>query len=218
MTQTEQMTTESRPKEGFIRSAIRKSFAFKKHEPKEPKQPELLCRILPGDERIHESSLVKEPTSVPLDDPEVRTLYDVLQRGMRVSNNGPYLGERGADGKYQWQDYKTVIENAQFVGSAIQHLGLKAGQDTRVAVAGLHSPEYITVGHALSSYSMVFVPLYYNYCFGDLMGIVNKCRIELMFCDNYKRAQEYISKSAELPTLKHIVLLKSGDSAENSIP
>lgn len=54
------------------------------------------------------------------------------------------------------------------MGSALIHLGLSAGQNTRVSIAGLHSPEYITVGHALSSYSMVFVPLYYNYKLEDL--------------------------------------------------
>jgi hypothetical protein len=46
--------------------------------------------------------------------------------------------------------------------------------------------------------------------------IVNKCRIEFMFCDNYKRAQEYIEKAGEIPTLKHIVLLKS--DKENPVP
>lgn len=51
--------------------------------------------------------LFLEPTSVP-DDSEVRTIYDALQRGLRVSNNGPFLGERDLEGKYQWLNYKTV--------------------------------------------------------------------------------------------------------------
>lgn len=55
------------------------------------------------------------------------------------------------------------------MGSALIHLGLAVGQNSRVTIAGLHSPEYIIVGHALSSYSMVFVPLYYNYKFDDLL-------------------------------------------------
>lgn len=37
-----------------------------------------------------------------------------------------------------------------------------------------------------------------------------------MFCDNYKRAQEYIEKSNGLPTLKHIILLKP--DKENPAP
>lgn len=102
-------------------------------------------------------------------DASVKTIYDVLLRGCRLSNNGPCLGQRNPNSDYEWLSYDTVIENAKFVGSALIKLGLEAGQNSRVAIAGLHSPNYITVGHALCSYSMVFVPLYYNYKFEDLL-------------------------------------------------
>lgn len=31
----------------------------------------------------------------------------------------------------------------------------------------------------------------------------------MLFCDNYTRAKEYIDQVEELPTLKHIILLKT---------
>lgn len=111
-----------------------------------------------------------EPVSVP-EDSSVRTIYDLLLRGFRLSSNGPCLGEINSSGDYEWLNYGSIIENAKFVGSALIKLGIEAGQNSRVAIAGLHSPNYITVGHALCCYSMVFVPLYYNYKFEDLLYV-----------------------------------------------
>lgn len=36
----------------------------------------------------------------------------------------------------------------------------------------------------------------------------------MLFCDNYARAKEYIGQINEIPTLKHIILLKSDESTQ----
>ncbi|VDP01966.1 unnamed protein product [Heligmosomoides polygyrus] len=56
----------------------------------------------------------------------------------------------------------TVLRDAQILGSALLHFGIKPGQETRVGIAGIHSVRYMTALHALVSYGMVLVPLYHN--------------------------------------------------------
>ncbi|XP_049722602.1 long-chain-fatty-acid--CoA ligase 1-like isoform X4 [Elephas maximus indicus] len=52
---------------------------------------------------------------------DVRTLYEVFQRGMQVSNNGPCLGSRKPDQPYEWLSYKewVIIEQGCFAYSMV---------------------------------------------------------------------------------------------------
>ncbi|VDK28407.1 unnamed protein product [Anisakis simplex] len=54
------------------------------------------------------------------------------------------------------------------MGSALLHFGIEAGESTRVGIAGLNSSRYMITQYALLSYSIVAVPLYYNYKFDAL--------------------------------------------------
>ncbi|KAI6228930.1 AMP-dependent synthetase ligase domain containing protein [Aphelenchoides fujianensis] len=201
---------------GFVRNERRKSFFSKK--PSAPSEPRVFSRVLPGPERIHQSVLVDSPI-VGTSEPTVQTLYDALLRGARVSKNGDLVGERRDElnGAYGWLKYETVIKNAQFIGSALIQLGASVGQETRVGVAGFHSPNYLTATFSLVSYSMVCVPLYVNSNFGDLKEIVNKCRLEILFCDTYERALEFAYAAHETPSLKHVILLRRESRVPNGL-
>ena len=52
---------------------------------------------------------------------DVKTLYDVLHKGLELSNNGPCLGKREGVGKglYSWINYSDVIERVRFIASGI---------------------------------------------------------------------------------------------------
>ncbi|KJH44748.1 putative long-chain-fatty-acid CoA ligase 5 [Dictyocaulus viviparus] len=159
-------------------------------------------RVLPGDERIHENVLVEkkelkvfrlvgvdviysEPiTGTP--DGAVSTVYDALQRAVVLSNNGPFLGELC--------DQRYILHEAQILGSALLYHGIHPGENTRVGIAGIHSVRYMTTVYALMSYSMVLVPLYHNSKIDVLCDIINKCELEVIFCDNEARAETIIDK------------------------
>lgn len=100
-------------------------------------------------------------------DRSVTTLYELLQRAGRISNNGEFIGERINDSisskRYSWIRYDDAIERAQRIGSALIAIGLNAGEQTRVGICGLNCAEYMLATYACMAYSIVIVPLYHNY-------------------------------------------------------
>uniref|UniRef100_A0AC35EVF3 AMP-dependent synthetase/ligase domain-containing protein n=1 Tax=Panagrolaimus sp. PS1159 TaxID=55785 RepID=A0AC35EVF3_9BILA len=141
--------------------------------PTYPKHPkfENYSRILPGEERIHESVLIPPGKRItgPADD-SVKTLFDLLQRGIRVSGNGEFVGERkGPNKEYTWLRYQQMATSAQLIGSGLIALGIKPSAESRVGIAGANCSEYLIATFALVSYSIINVPLYQNYKFEALM-------------------------------------------------
>uniref|UniRef100_A0AC34G3F5 AMP-dependent synthetase/ligase domain-containing protein n=1 Tax=Panagrolaimus sp. ES5 TaxID=591445 RepID=A0AC34G3F5_9BILA len=184
--------------------------AASKTVPTYPRHPkfENYSRILPGEERIHESVLIPEGKLLtgPADE-SVKTLFDLLQRGIRVSGNGEFVGERkGPNKEYTWLRYQQMATNAQQIGSGLIALGVKANAESRVGIAGANCSEYLTATFALVSYSMINVPLYQNYKFEALIEIVNNCELEVIFCDNLERALTFQNASSEMPSLKKIII------------
>uniref|UniRef100_A0A1I7XHS7 long-chain-fatty-acid--CoA ligase n=1 Tax=Heterorhabditis bacteriophora TaxID=37862 RepID=A0A1I7XHS7_HETBA len=142
---------------------------------------EQFSRLVPGEERIRENVFVDKPIEVPPDG-VVTTVYEALEKAATITSNGEFLGEI-INGKYKWKTYKTVIHDAQVIGSALVHLGLRPGEETRVGIAGIHS----------------------------VNEIITNCNLELVFCDNDNRAEEFIQKKMAgiLPNMKKIIVLNS---------
>uniref|UniRef100_A0A8B9YWX6 Arachidonate--CoA ligase n=1 Tax=Buteo japonicus TaxID=224669 RepID=A0A8B9YWX6_9AVES len=74
-----------------------------------------------GGEHARRSSLLNsdEPLIYYYDD--VRTVYDIFQRGVQVSNNGPCLGVRKPNQPYEWISYKewVIIEQGCYAFSMV---------------------------------------------------------------------------------------------------
>ncbi|CAJ0589819.1 unnamed protein product [Cylicocyclus nassatus] len=172
-------------------------------------------RVLPGEERIHENVFVDSPIVGP-SDPSATTIYEVVQRAAKLTSNGPFLGEL-KNGEYSWSSYNTVLYDAQVVGSALLHFGIKPGDDTRVGIAGIHSLRYMTAVHALVSYSMVLVPLYHNSRIDALCDVINQCELEVIFCDDEARAETFISKmiAGVIKAPKKLIILKTTNKQPN---
>uniref|UniRef100_A0A7E4W1B1 long-chain-fatty-acid--CoA ligase n=1 Tax=Panagrellus redivivus TaxID=6233 RepID=A0A7E4W1B1_PANRE len=170
---------------------------------------ETYSRVLPGAERIHESVLTVPGTlNEGLPDSSVKTLFDLLQRGIRVSGNGELIGERvrGNAREYAWTRYELVASRAQKAGSGLIALGLQPGQATRVGIAGVNSTEYLIATFGIVNYSMISVPLYHNYKFEAIKEIVNKCNLKIIFADTLERAKLFIDAEDELQTLEKIIV------------
>ncbi|XP_051875567.1 long-chain-fatty-acid--CoA ligase 1a isoform X2 [Pristis pectinata] len=120
---------------------------------------------------------------------DVRTLYDVLKRGLIVSSNGPCLGSRKPNQPYQWISYREVIDRAEYVGSGIFLRGYRAGNSEYIGVFAQNRPEWVIVEQACYTYSMVLVPLYDTLEIEAISYIINKADIEVIICDTAVRAE-----------------------------
>ncbi|EYB81849.1 hypothetical protein Y032_0373g192 [Ancylostoma ceylanicum] len=176
---------------------------------------EKFSRVLPTDERIHENIFVEKPI-VGTPDGTVATVYDTVKRAAELTSDGPFLGEL-KDGKYTWRSYRTVLHDAHVLGSALLHFGIKPGEDTRVGIAGVHSVRYMTAVHALVSYSMVLVPLYHNSKTEALCEIINRCELEVIFCDNEARAETFINRitAGVIRAPKKLIILNTTGAQPN---
>ncbi|XP_049722631.1 long-chain-fatty-acid--CoA ligase 1-like [Elephas maximus indicus] len=142
---------------------------------------------------------------------DVRTLYEVFQRGMQVSNNGPCLGSRKPDQPYEWLSYKEVAELSECVGSALIQKGFRASPDQFIGIFAQNRPEWVIIEQGCFAYSMVVVPLYETLGSEAITYIVNKAELSLVFVDKVEKAKHLLDgvENKLIPGLKIIVLMDS---------
>ncbi|MEE6460819.1 hypothetical protein FKM82_001113 [Ascaphus truei] len=109
-------------------------------------------------------------------------MYEVFQRGNKVSNNGPCLGHRKPNQPYEWISYQEVSDRAEYVGSALLHRGFKAASDTFVGIFAQNRPEWVITELACYTYSMVAVPLYDTLGAEAITYVINKGIGHFVFC------------------------------------
>uniref|UniRef100_A0A8C5MT93 Long-chain-fatty-acid--CoA ligase n=1 Tax=Leptobrachium leishanense TaxID=445787 RepID=A0A8C5MT93_9ANUR len=147
------------------------------------------------------------------DNDDVRTLYEVFQRGTKVSNNGPCLGHRKPNQPYQWISYQEVSDRAEYLGSALLHRGFKPSSEQFVGIFAQNRPEWTIAELGCYTYSMVAVPLYDTLGAEAITYIINKANISLVFCDTPEKAKLLLTnvEKNETPVLKTIVLMEPFD-------
>ncbi|NXL61472.1 ACSL1 ligase, partial [Chordeiles acutipennis] len=164
-----------------------------------------------GGEHARRSSLLNsdEPLIYYYDD--VRTAYDIFQRGLQVSNNGPCLGVRKPNQPYEWISYKEVSNRAECVGSALLHRGFKPSHVQYIGIFSQNRPEWVIIEHGCYAFSMVVVPLYDTLGTEAITYIVNKADLSLVFCDKPEKAKLLLTsvEKGETPILNTIVIMES---------
>ncbi|KAM8940365.1 long-chain-fatty-acid--CoA ligase 1 isoform 2-T2 [Pelodytes ibericus] len=166
-----------------------------------------------GSEGARRSTLVQSDEVVIYYYDDVRTIYEVFQRGMQVSNNGPCLGHRKPNQPYEWISYKQVSERAEYVGSALLHRGFKPSPEQFVGIFSQNRPEWIIAELGCYTYSMVAVPLYDTLGAEAITYIINKADISLVICDTPDKAKLLLSnvEKGDTPILKTVVLMEPFD-------
>ncbi|KAI1717755.1 AMP-binding enzyme domain-containing protein [Ditylenchus destructor] len=171
--------------------------------------PEMQTRELPDGSRVCKSLNTDELKKYRYND--VTTLYDVVRRGARVSNNGNMLGQRiqQIDGEqpYVWISYNEVINQSLAVARALRKLGQGVGQGTFIGIYSRNRPEWIIVEQAIYAYNNVLVPLYDTLGTDASAFIVNQTGIQVVFCDHIDKVKGLLDKKAECDSLKYIVLI-----------
>ncbi|KAM9052838.1 long-chain-fatty-acid--CoA ligase 5 isoform 1-T2 [Megaptera novaeangliae] len=140
---------------------------------------------------------------------DAKTMYEVFQRGIAVSDNGPCLGYRKPNQPYRWLSYKQVSDRAEYLGSCLLHKGYKPSQEHFVGIFAQNRPEWVISEFACYTYSMVAVPLYDTLGEDAIIYIVNKADITTVICDTPQKALVLIGNVEKgfTPGLKLIILM-----------
>ncbi|NP_001166574.1 long-chain-fatty-acid--CoA ligase 5 [Cavia porcellus] len=141
--------------------------------------------------------------------PDARTMYEIFQRGLAVSDNGPCLGYRKPNQPYRWLSYKEVSDRAEYLGSCLLHKGCKPSPDQFIGIFAQNRPEWVISEFACYSYSMVVVPLYDTLGEDAITYIVNKADISTIICDTPQKALVLIDNVEKglTPHLKLVILM-----------
>ncbi|XP_047434405.1 long-chain-fatty-acid--CoA ligase 1a isoform X1 [Mugil cephalus] len=140
------------------------------------------------------------------------TMYEVFQRGLRVSNNGPCLGSRKPDQPYVWQTYREVADRAENIGSALLHKGHSKTGDKYIGIFAQNRPEWTISEIACYTYSLVAVPLYDTLGTEAIDYIIDKATIATVICDVPEKARMILEVvGGKGRSVKTIVLMEDFD-------
>uniref|UniRef100_A0A8C2GHU3 Long-chain-fatty-acid--CoA ligase n=1 Tax=Cyprinus carpio TaxID=7962 RepID=A0A8C2GHU3_CYPCA len=161
------------------------------------------------------TALLKDDNLISYLYEDAKTLYEVFQRGLRVSGNGPCLGYRKKGQPYQWLKYKQVSDRAEFLGSGLIHRGQKPLQESFIGIFAQNRPEWIIAELACYTYSMLAVPLYDTLGPEALVFIINRAKISTVICDKQDKAETLLDNCEKnlTPVLKTIILMDPYDTA-----
>ncbi|NWQ93539.1 ACSL1 ligase, partial [Burhinus bistriatus] len=163
-----------------------------------------------GGEHARRSSLLNNDELLIYYYDDVRTAYDIFQRGVQVSNNGPCLGVRKPNQPYEWISYKEVSDKAECVGSALLYRGFKPSHVQYIGIFSQNRPEWVIIEQGCYAFSMVVVPLYDTLGTEAITYIVNKADLSLVFCDKPDKAKLLLTsvEKGETPILNTIVIME----------
>ncbi|XP_033479697.1 long-chain-fatty-acid--CoA ligase 1a isoform X1 [Epinephelus lanceolatus] len=168
---------------------------------------------IPGGERARRSVLNDNDEHMTHYYSDARTMYEVFQRGLRVSNDGPCLGSRKPNQPYEWQSYSEVADRAEHMGSALLHRGHSHTGDKHIGIFSQNRPEWTISELACYTYSLVAVPLYDTLGTEAIGYIIDKAAISTVICDVPEKARMILDCiSGKGRTVKTIVLMGAFDS------
>ncbi|KAG5840552.1 hypothetical protein ANANG_G00189990 [Anguilla anguilla] len=168
-----------------------------------------------GDPSCRRSALLKDDTLLDFYYEDTRTAYDMFQRGLGVSGDGPCLGFRKPGEPYQWISYTEVAEQAQVLGSGLLAKGCKPNPQQFISIFAQNRPEWVIAELACYTFSMTVVPLYDTLGLEAMVHILNLAEISLVICDREEKAESLLSNKEKgvTPTLSCLVLFNPFSTA-----
>ncbi|XP_059142730.1 long-chain-fatty-acid--CoA ligase 5-like [Physella acuta] len=141
--------------------------------------------------------------------PECQVIYDVLERGRRLSDNGPCLGARtGPNREYEWITYQQFIDQVHQFGSAVVAQGYPPTNESFVGIYCSNRPEWVISDYGSQAFSMYTVPLYDTLALDTCLYVLNQCGMKLVVVDEAKRLNNLLQLKPQVPTLKVIVVIE----------
>ncbi|GIX87461.1 long-chain-fatty-acid--CoA ligase 5, partial [Caerostris darwini] len=140
---------------------------------------------------------------------DARTMWDVVQRGSKISNNGRCLGFRNFKPDFSWISYNEFIERAEHFGSGLVRMGLTPGQSSNVGIYAQNCIEWAVAQYGCWSQSAIIIPLYDTLGPDASIFIIKQAEIEVAICDNDLKVRNLLSRKKEMPSLKHIITINA---------
>uniref|UniRef100_A0A7N6AM76 Long-chain-fatty-acid--CoA ligase n=1 Tax=Anabas testudineus TaxID=64144 RepID=A0A7N6AM76_ANATE len=168
-----------------------------------------------GDPSCRRSALLKDDLLQDFYYENTRTAYDMFQRGLKISGNGPCLGFRKPGQPYQWISYTEVAQQAQELGSGLLAKGCRANPEQFVGIFAQNRPEWMISELACYTYSMAVVPLYDTLGMEAMVHILNLAEISLVICDREEKAASLLEnkEKGKTPKLSCLVLFNDFSDA-----
>ncbi|XP_068177134.1 long-chain-fatty-acid--CoA ligase 1a isoform X1 [Antennarius striatus] len=188
-------------------------FAFRPKALKGPFDLGMQSVEISGSERARRSILNDSDEPITHYYSDAQTMYEVFQRGLRVSNDGPCLGSRKPNQPYEWQSYSEVAERAENIGSALLHRGHSHTGNKFIGIFSQNRPEWTISELACYTYSLVAVPLYDTLGKEAIGFIIDKADISTVICDVPEKARMILDHAGGRQSkVKTIVLVEEFDT------
>ncbi|KAK6494198.1 long-chain-fatty-acid--CoA ligase 1-like isoform X2 [Huso huso] len=166
-----------------------------------------------GGDYARRSVLLESDQSLAFYYSDAKTMYDIFQRGMRISNNGPCLGSRKPNQPYEWMCYQEVADRAEFLGSGLLHRGHTPTSEQFIGIFAQNRPEWTIAELACYTYSMVSIPLYDTLGAEAIAYIIEKAEISTVICDTPEKAQLLLECASKgVHRMKTIILMDAFDT------
>ncbi|GIY77696.1 long-chain-fatty-acid--CoA ligase 1 [Caerostris extrusa] len=123
-------------------------------------ETEMVSIEIPNSGGARKSKLVTSGDTICHFYEDARTMWDVVQRGSKISNNGRCLGFRNFKPDFSWITYNEFIERAEHFGSGLIRMGLTPGQSSNVGIYAQNCIEWAVAQYGCWSQSAIIIPLY----------------------------------------------------------
>lgn len=126
--------------------------------------------------------------------------------------NKPDCLQYKVGGTYQPVSTAELVDRVRRLAKALEGLGVVRGQ--RVALMSENGPHWPAADFATLCIGGVLVPIYPTLLPEQATYIVNDCGAEVVFAETVAHLQGFLSHSADLPQVRHFILIK-GDPPAN---
>jgi len=158
---------------------------------------------------VRGSCLVPNGTIIQSYYEDATTTYEAFIRGVKISNDKPFLGTRtGPNKSYEWITYQEVYDKVQRLGSAFIQKGVVPGAETFIGIYAPNCPQWVVAMEACGMYSMTYVPLYDTLGAEACSYIINQTSMSMVICDTEKKLQMILDTIDNTPSLKTAVVLQ----------
>ncbi|GMR32809.1 hypothetical protein PMAYCL1PPCAC_03004, partial [Pristionchus mayeri] len=149
---------------------------------------------------------------------DARTVYEAFARGRRLAGDKQMLGFRGGSAEaptdYAWITYNEFWKKGHALAVGLYSLGLKQSTDTIIGIFSKNRPEWIITELGTFANGMVNSPLYETLGLAEMIYVCKLTGMPLVIVDSCSKAQLLLKHKAELPDLKHLVLIDENGSKE----
>ncbi|WKX99249.1 hypothetical protein Q1695_014269 [Nippostrongylus brasiliensis] len=147
--------------------------------------------------------------------PEVVTLWDAFNHGLKKSQDGPCVGTRGADGQYRFKKYSEVLqESSGFASALVSELEVRPGD--RIGIYAQNRAEWLITAFGCVQQSVTIVPLYDTLGADAASFVVSQTEISVVVVDTMSKARNLASKKSLMPNLKTILLMNNDEVTPES--